>query len=163
MTRPAIFCVLVLLASIVDVRVAPQGAPVRPGLAITGNVQALPGALHGRSTSLAAGASASVESVAAIERGWISWAEPEHGGDYLAARLPRGTLVQLCARTCIVRRTTDFGPHAGIRPNRIADLAVLDWEVLCGLPRERGVCPGTIEVLASITLPATDTDEGGRP
>ena len=99
----------------------------------------------------------------ALVGGWISWAEPFHGGDYLATRFPRGTLVRICAVECLLRRTTDFGPHAGIRPNRIADLAVLDWEQICRLPRDRGLCPGTVEAIPEIVLPATDSTEGSTP
>jgi len=97
----------------------------------------------------------------ALMAGWISWAEPDLGGDYLATRFPRGTLVRLCAVECIVRRTTDFGPSAAIVPSRIADLSVLDWEDISGLPRERGLVLGTVETI-EIELPATATLEDDR-
>lgn len=53
-----------------------------------------------------------------------------------------------------------LGPSAAIDPPRIADLAVLDWEDISGLPRERGLVRGTVETI-EIELPATDT--GGTP
>jgi hypothetical protein len=94
----------------------------------------------------------------ALIGGWISWAEPDFGPDYLATRFPRGTLVRICAVECIVRVTTDFGPSAAIDPPRIADLAVLDWEQLCHLPRDRGLCRGTVETIGPrATLPPPDT------
>ncbi len=95
----------------------------------------------------------------ALIGGWIGWAEPELGPNYLATRFPRGTLVRICAVECITRRTTDFGPSAAIDPPRIADLSVLDWEAISGLPRSRGLVLGSIETINEAPLPATDTDE----
>ncbi len=93
----------------------------------------------------------------ALIGGWIGWAEPELGPNYLATRFPRGTLVRICAVECITRRTTDFGPSAAIDPPRIADLSVLDWEAISGLPRSRGLVLGSIETINEAPLPATDT------
>lgn len=155
---------------------ASQGTadPTPPGRVVDASAssgQPSPGASHGWRpapplpvvAALTPQSLASVPDVsvpAAIQRGLIAWAEPDHGGDYLATRFPVGTLVELCAKTCIVRRTNDFGP---VGRSKIADLAVLDWEQICELPRSRGVCPGTIEAIGDIKLPQTDIDQGGTP
>lgn len=155
-------CVGVILAVLVLLLAAPRTAAdvipadsepsrnLRPQLGAPQPVGVVP-------TGLPAGAPSPTGAIGtAFMGGWISWAEPELGGDYLATRFPRGTLVRICAVECLVRVTTDFGPSAAIDPPRIADLAVLDWEFLCRLPRERGVCRGTVETIAPVKLPATD-------
>lgn len=98
---------------------------------------------------------AALASTSALIAGWIGWAEPELGPNYLATRFPVGTLVRLCAIECIVRTTTDFGPSAAIDPPRIADLSVLDWEQIGGQPRSVGLIRGTIETIKAVPLPAT--------
>lgn len=168
----SVFVVVVLLgASLISGTVAarPETAPVYQ----FGAVPEVPRHLTPPSPAVAPRVqpSGSAESVLATPRGdistallggWISWAEPDLGPDYLATRFPVGTLVRICAVQCLFRTSTDFGPSAAIDPPRIADLAVLDWEQLCGLPRDRGLCRGTVEALGpSPTLPATDMEDRG--
>lgn len=143
--------------------VAPFGASYEP-MTLVVPLSTMPAEPAGNGVGVRSGGSASVPAPSgglgtALMAGNISWADPELGGDYLATRFPRGTLVRLCSErpVCILRTSNDFGPSEAIDPPRIADLAVLDWEQLCGLPRARGLCFGTIEAIENIPLPATDT------
>jgi hypothetical protein len=139
-----------------------RGAPQLEGRRLSRTGEATEGATVSGvppSPLLGAGApSAAPEGVnTAIQRGLIAWAEPDLGIDYLATRFPVGTLVEICSLNgCLIRRTNDFGP---VGRSKIADLAVLDWEHICGLPRSRGTCPGTIEAIGEIALPPTDMED----
>jgi hypothetical protein len=95
--------------------------------------------------------------------GRISQAVEGYGPDYLAVRAPVGTRVEICGlRTgvCYTMRSTSSGPSRKIRPLRIADLALVRWRDLCGLPDGRGVCRGSIEFLGGpkATAPPTDIE-----
>lgn len=91
--------------------------------------------------------------------GNANWAQASHGEDYLAMRLPRGTVVTICgAGGCWHRaRVNDYGPVRAT--GDIADIAVGHWESVCGLPRSRGECRVTVKVIgAQPTLPPTDVE-----
>ena len=89
--------------------------------------------------------------------GNAGWAVPSLGARYLAVRLPRGTGVTVCGPgACWTTRTTDYGPSSRIRPSRIADIAVGQWERVCGVSRSRGLCRVTITPLPP--GPPTDTE-----
>jgi len=100
--------------------------------------------------------------------GTASHVGTQYGPDYLA--LPEhewgqpGLLVRICGdAACIVRRSTDAGPDLAMqRLGRIADLNAWDFEVVSGLPASAGLAEVTVEYLADIPLPATDTAEPQR-
>ena len=61
-----------------------------------------------------------------------------------AMRLPRGTIVIVCAKGgCIERVVNDYGP---VKPERIIDLYRLDFFKICGCPSWSGVIDVTVYV-----------------
>lgn len=88
--------------------------------------------------------------------GYAGWATRSLGPRYLAMRLPRGTWVTICAVECWTTRTTDYGPSSRIVPNRVADIAVGQWERVCGLPASRGLC--LVTVALALAAPETDIE-----
>lgn len=92
--------------------------------------------------------------------GVLNQAKRSHGDHYLAIRAPRGTRVRVCGEAkCVVMSSTDYGPQAGT--GKIADVALVVWREVCGLPDSRGVCDGEIEWPyrgSGPTLPPTDAD-----
>jgi hypothetical protein len=61
-----------------------------------------------------------------------------------AMRLPRGTIVIVCARGgCIERVVNDYGP---VKPERIIDLYRPDFFKICGCPSWSGVIDVTVYV-----------------
>ena len=102
-------------------------------------------------------------SMAGSISGNAGWAVPSLGASYLAVRLPRGTVVTVCGPgACWTTRTTDYGPSSKIVPPRVADIAVGQWQRVCGLPSSRGLCRVTILVGGLPIAPATDIEEGHR-
>ena len=90
--------------------------------------------------------------------GNAGWAVPSLGASYLAVRLPRGTLVSVCGPgDCWTTHTTDYGPSSRIRPARVADIAVGQWQRVCGMSPSRGLCRVTI--VRTPAAPATDLEE----
>lgn len=64
-----------------------------------------------------------------------------------AMRLPRGTLVIICASGgCVQRIVNDYGPNAAIHPDRIADLYRPDFFAICGCPSFSGTTWVTVRV-----------------
>jgi hypothetical protein len=91
--------------------------------------------------------------------GNAGWAVASLGASYLAVRLPRGTLVSVCGPgDCWTTRTTDYGPSSRITPPRVADIAVGQWQRVCGMSPSRGLCRVTI--VRTPMGPATDLEEG---
>jgi hypothetical protein len=93
--------------------------------------------------------------------GIASWMPAKYGRDYLAMRLPKGTVVTICGpggcwRNAVVM---DYGPSGRIHPDRIADIAVGRWESICGVPKELGLCPVSVDVVRRVPLPETSTEE----
>ena len=89
--------------------------------------------------------------------GNAGWAVPSLGARYLAVRLPRGTGVSVCGPgACWTTKTTDYGPSSRIRPSRIADIAVGQWERVCGVSRSRGLC--RVQITPLPPGPPTDTE-----
>lgn len=96
--------------------------------------------------------------------GGANFAEPGHGPDYLAMRLPRHTRVRICgAGSCRVMVTNDVGPKSRAK---VADIALVRFTAICGFPdqdtaRRAGICAVEIEVLGhlAIALPPTDTED----
>lgn len=92
--------------------------------------------------------------------GNANYAAPSHGDQYLAMRLPRGTIVEICgAGTCHRMRVNDFGPVAST--GDIADISLYWFSRICGYSIEeaklRGECPVVVEEFGRVALPATDT------
>ena len=99
-----------------------------------------------------------------ILEGLAGWAVPSLGRDYLAMRLPRGTIVTICGPGGCWRhaRVNDYGPSKRLHPDRIADVALHHWEDICGVPKSMGLCNATATIEkrgASPTLPPTDEEE----
>jgi hypothetical protein len=64
-----------------------------------------------------------------------------------AMRLPRGTMVRVCASGgCVERVINDYGPSASFRPVRIVDLMVSDFFDICGCPSYAGLTWVTVGV-----------------
>lgn len=64
-----------------------------------------------------------------------------------AMRLPRGTFVRICgAGGCVERIVSDYGPAAGFRPVRIADLYRPDFFAICGCGSWSGTTYVTVGV-----------------
>jgi hypothetical protein len=75
--------------------------------------------------------------------GWASF----YDNGTTAMRLPRGTLVVICgAGGCVERRVSDYGPNAGVHPERIADLYRPDFFAVCGCPSFAGTAKVTVSV-----------------
>lgn len=86
---------------------------------------------------------------AAIVSGLASWMPEFYGPAYLALPQGAGRRVRLCgAGGCLVMVSNDSGPSLAMqRLGRIADVAVLAWERICGVPRSIGLCRITEEDL----------------
>lgn len=64
-----------------------------------------------------------------------------------ALRLPRGTVVVICGTGgCVERTVTDYGPVAGYRPVRVADLMPSDFVSVCGCALWKGTTQVTVRV-----------------
>ena len=64
-----------------------------------------------------------------------------------AMRLPRGTVVIVCASGgCVQRVVNDYGPNAAIHPDRIVDLYRPDFFDICGCPSWAGTTWVTVKV-----------------
>lgn len=74
-----------------------------------------------------------------------------------------GVLVTSLAETatangCWTGIVNDYGPSGRIYPERIADVALVHWTAVCGLPASAGLCHMDATVLRSLDLPATDAE-----
>jgi hypothetical protein len=75
--------------------------------------------------------------------GWATW----YDNGTTALRLPRGTVVVICGSGgCVERTVTDYGPVAGYRPVRVADLMPSDFVSVCGCALWRGTTPVSVRV-----------------
>lgn len=79
-----------------------------------------------------------------VRSGFMSWMPEKYGARYLALPQGAGHRVRVCGVRCITIRSNDIGPVQRIFPDRVADLGVVLWEQVCGLPRSRGLCPVTV-------------------
>ena len=85
-----------------------------------------------------------------------TWKTPRYTMDGLATwydngttalRLPRGTVVVICgAGGCVERTVTDYGPVAGYRPVRVADLMPSDFVSVCGCALWKGTTAVSVGV-----------------
>jgi len=70
----------------------------------------------------------------------------KYGANYLALPGGRGLHVRICAAMCLHLVSNDAGPDLAMqREGRVADIGVLNWERICGVPRSRGLCRVTVE------------------
>jgi hypothetical protein len=91
-----------------------------------------------------------------VIHGLASWVSASLGARYLAARVPRGTLLQVCGPlACMTRTVTDYGPSKRVFPGRVVDLSRADFVTVCGDPERLGVCPVDVQRV-SLSLPRTD-------
>ena len=82
----------------------------------------------------------------ALVGGIASWMPERYGSRYLALPEGRGLPVRICAARCLELTSTDAGPDRAMqRAGRVADIGVIAWEHICGLPRSRGLCEVTVE------------------
>ena len=73
--------------------------------------------------------------------GTASWMPERYGADYLALPGGPGIRVTICAATCLTMTSNDAGPDLSMqRAGRVADIGVLAWERICGVPRYIGLC-----------------------
>ena len=105
---------------------------------------------------------------ATIVSGVASWMPERFGDDYLALPEGPGVTVTICAARCLTMTSNDAGPDKAMqRAGRVADIGVVAWEHICGVPRSRGLCRVTVDYGgATATLPPTDTaprHRGMRP
>jgi len=81
-------------------------------------------------------------------RGIASWVPARYGVRYLALPEGAGVRVRLCgAARCVVMTSNDAGPDLAMQRHpyhRVADIGVLTWERLTGLPRSRGLAWVTV-------------------
>jgi hypothetical protein len=75
--------------------------------------------------------------------GWATW----YDNGSTAMRLPRGTTVVICGDGgCVERTVTDYGPRAGHRPVRVADLMPGDFVKTCGCALGEGTQYVTVRI-----------------
>lgn len=75
--------------------------------------------------------------------GWATW----YDNGTTAMRLPRGTTVVVCGDGgCVERTVTDYGPRAGHRPVRVADLMPGDFVKTCGCALWKGTTYVTVHI-----------------
>ena len=70
-----------------------------------------------------------------------------YGARYLALPEGAGVRVTICGATCVTLTSTDAGPSLAMQRapyNRMADIGVLAWERITGLPRSRGLARVTV-------------------
>ena len=79
-------------------------------------------------------------------RGLASYMPERYGSRYLALPRGPGVRVRICGKGgCLTMTSTDAGPDRAMqRAGRVADIGVLAWERICGVPRSRGLCKVTI-------------------
>jgi hypothetical protein len=96
----------------------------------------------------------------ALVGGTASHVGTQYGDRYLALPEGRGVLVEVCGNAgCVIRRSTDAGPDLAMqRAGRVADLNAYDFTKVCGCPASVGLTEVTVEYLAEIVLPETDTE-----
>lgn len=91
-------------------------------------------------------------------RGRASWVRASLGARYMAARLPRGTILRVCGPlACFTGVVTDYGPSKRKHPDRIVDLSRARFSLVCGDPVTLGTCPVQVWVV-DVRAPETDTD-----
>jgi hypothetical protein len=96
------------------------------------------------------GATVGPDAVDSVTRsGTIAWAHEGLGPTYVAIPTGAGHRVTICGPGgCWTTASTDAGPDLRMqREGRIADVAVDQWERICGVPRRFGVCEGSWEVV----------------
>jgi hypothetical protein len=135
---------------------APATAPSRSGTASLGSVSAV-----GSDAPYPADPPLSAAGAPQPLTGTANFARPSHGADYLAMRLPRGTVVTICgAGGCWVGVVNDFGPVEAT--GDIADIALVKFARICGwsiaTARRMGECVVTV-TRGGPDLPATDQEE----
>jgi len=82
----------------------------------------------------------------AAHHGLASWMPERYGRTYLALPQGPGHRVTICgAGGCLTMTSTDAGPSkASQRRGRVADIGVLTFERICGVPRSAGLCRVTV-------------------
>lgn len=92
--------------------------------------------------------------------GKASWVRASLGSAYLAARMPKGTILRVCGPlACTVGAVSDRGPRRDIFPDRIVDLSRARFARVCGNPELLGTCDVTVTVLGRAPAPPpTDTE-----
>ncbi len=80
--------------------------------------------------------------------------------DYLALPIGRGVTVRICGEAaCRVMTSNDVGPNQSVHPDRIADVGVGTFEILCGCDSSAGLIIGEWTVVEGLgELPPTDTE-----
>lgn len=129
-------------------RSAPEHVPSTAFRSVIGapsSVRALPVVADPLGAPTPAAAEQPSASAVSVREGLASWMPERYGPDYLALPIGPGHRVELCGPGgCITMVSTDSGPDlASQRAGRVADIGVLAWERLSGVPRSFGLCPIT--------------------
>ncbi len=112
---------------------------------VPGGASPSPTAVHEQPAPTVAGSATPGVSVSGTLTGIASWMPERFGPAYLALPEGPGIRVRICAATCLVMVSTDAGPDlASQRAGRVADIGVLAWERITGLPRGRGLAAVTL-------------------
>lgn len=62
---------------------------------------------------------------------------------------PRGSILEICGPgACVLRVTNDVGPDQSIHPDRVVDLDVQTFEVVCAVDWTRGLCPVVVTLVS---------------
>ena len=98
--------------------------------------------------------------IALGSQGIASWMPESFGADYLALPEGPGQQVTICGVRCLDMTSTDAGPSKAMqRAGRVADIGVVRWEYICGLPRSAGLCPVNVDYHRTATIPPTDVND----
>jgi hypothetical protein len=83
--------------------------------------------------------------------GVASYMAASYGADYLALPAGPGIRARICgAGGCVTMTSTDAGPDRAMQRApyyRVADLSLVAWLRVCGLPASRGLCRVAVTVL----------------
>jgi hypothetical protein len=131
---------------------APRSTEREPGIGEDGS-SVPPTAVDGRPDPLEGAPTAPK-----VIRGDANQATLSHGRDYLAMRLPRGTVVDIVGPggKWLGAKVNDYGPKRST--GDIADIGIIHWREVCGLPDYRGECVVAVTIHGKLQLPATDTE-----
>lgn len=88
--------------------------------------------------------------------GRASWVRASLGAGYMAARMPRGTVLRVCGPlACFTGKVNDYGPSRRLHPDRIVDLSRARFAKVCGDPETLGTCAVRVWVV-TVRPPETD-------
>ena len=166
MTRLLLLLVILALAAS---RPVPEPAPSTMGVGGVEQADAESAVAQGRTAALrrilpaaigtgpARLAEAGDPNPSPVLRGRASWVRASLGSRYLAARMPKGTVLRICGPlACTTGVVMDYGPSKRLHPDRIVDLSRVRFARVCGDPILLGTCRVRVRILERLVPPATD-------